>query len=317
LTVQAQTNRALVYREFGSPIAVMKLEHQNLQSLEAQVRVQMLLAPINPSDLIPVTGAYAHRVRPPRVAGYEGVGRVVGVRDDSLSHLLGRRVLPLREGGTWQKYLDCEGQWLVEVPDGVTDDKAARAYINPLTALFMAERWPPAGKRVLLTAAASSCGSLLAHICRMAGAHRVSGTYRSPSSRERLLQTGVIPLQERGEQIVAAASECDLVFDCVGGALLQRLSQAAPVATFVSYGNLSGERPAGLARGIRLEQFRLVDAIQTATPEDWQRRFVDVWRLLANAELPPLKAYKVENWKQALDEFGRAGRGAKPAFAFR
>lgn len=38
---------------------------------------------------------------------------------------------------------------------------AARAYINPLTALLVLRRWPVAGQNIVLTAAGSSCASLL------------------------------------------------------------------------------------------------------------------------------------------------------------
>ena len=39
----------------------------------------MLVRPINPSDLIPITGAYAHRIPLPNIPGYEGVGIVEDV----------------------------------------------------------------------------------------------------------------------------------------------------------------------------------------------------------------------------------------------
>ncbi|MGJ0223596.1 alcohol dehydrogenase catalytic domain-containing protein, partial [Streptococcus pyogenes] len=75
-------NQAVFYRSFGCPSQVLRLEQEELPPLERDYRVEMLIAPVNPSDLIPVRGAYAHRVRPPRVAGYEGVGRVVEVRNE-------------------------------------------------------------------------------------------------------------------------------------------------------------------------------------------------------------------------------------------
>lgn len=91
----------------------------------------MIAAPINPSDVIPITGAYAHRVQPPRVAGYEGLGQVVATSSTS-PFRLGQRVLPLRGDGTWQQRLNCNGQWLVPVPEDIADDIALRGYINPL-----------------------------------------------------------------------------------------------------------------------------------------------------------------------------------------
>ncbi|VEA70088.1 Uncharacterised protein [Serratia rubidaea] len=70
-------NSALWYREFGAPEAVLRLENAPPAALTAgNVRVAMRLAPVNASDLIPLSGAYRHRVVPPAVAGYEGVGVV-------------------------------------------------------------------------------------------------------------------------------------------------------------------------------------------------------------------------------------------------
>ncbi|WP_050747753.1 hypothetical protein [Sodalis glossinidius] len=69
-------NRALWYHRFGQPEAVLSLESTPLVPPTAgQVQVKMIAAPINPSDVIPITGAYAHWVSPPRVAGYEALGR--------------------------------------------------------------------------------------------------------------------------------------------------------------------------------------------------------------------------------------------------
>ncbi len=105
----------------------------------------MRFAPVNPSDLIPVTGAYRHRTRLPAVAGYEGLGEVVAAPYGSRL-AAGQRVLPLRGGGTWQRFIDLDETWLVPVPPAVDDLLAARGYINPLTAMLMLKRWPVAGK---------------------------------------------------------------------------------------------------------------------------------------------------------------------------
>ena len=69
----------LIYTAFGPPAESLSLETAELPALEpGRIRVAMSLAPVNPSDLIPITGAYAHRIPLPSIAGYEGVGRVVG-----------------------------------------------------------------------------------------------------------------------------------------------------------------------------------------------------------------------------------------------
>ena len=71
-------NIVLVYRLFGSPLDCLRLEKRSLDDLSTGlIRAEMSLSPINPSDLIAVSGACSHRTHLPLIAGYEGVGRVV------------------------------------------------------------------------------------------------------------------------------------------------------------------------------------------------------------------------------------------------
>ena len=153
--------RSLVYARFGAPHLVLDHVDRPLPELKAgHIRVAMTLAPINPSDLIPITGSYAHRITLPAVAGYEGVGQVIQASEGH-THLIGKRVLPLRGEGTWQTRVDSPAIDAVEVPNAVPDQIAARAYINPLTASVMLRLWPAKGKTVLLCGAGSTCADLL------------------------------------------------------------------------------------------------------------------------------------------------------------
>ncbi|WP_420256630.1 zinc-dependent alcohol dehydrogenase family protein [Klebsiella pneumoniae] len=124
---QSMFNDAIVYDRYGPPAAVLTLKRLPLAPLAGgRVRVRMRFAPVNPSDLIPVTGAYRHRTRLPAVAGYEGLGEVVAAPYGSLL-AAGQRVLPLRGGGTWQRFIDLDETWLVPVPPAVDDLLAARS----------------------------------------------------------------------------------------------------------------------------------------------------------------------------------------------
>ena len=144
---------ALIYRSFGAPLETLEMEASDVSGLrEDKLWVRMLCAPVNPSDLIPITGAYSHRIKLPAVAGYEGIGVVIDAPPE-YSNLIGKRVLPLRGDGTWQTIVECDPALAVPVPDTISDAIAARAYINPLAALTMLETWPVEGRRVLLTGA--------------------------------------------------------------------------------------------------------------------------------------------------------------------
>jgi len=305
-------NLALWYRAFGRPADVLALETGRLDApADGVVRIRMKAAPVNPSDLVPITGAYRHRLLPPRVGGYEGVGTVVA--GDGAGDLAGRRVLALRGAGTWQSYVDCDPRWVVPVPDDVDDAVAARAYINPLAARLMLMRWPAAGRRVLLTAAGSACANFLAQWAFDAGAREVAGVYRSPTHAASLSALGVVPIPlGAGDDVARAARRADLVFEAVGGALATRILAAMrPDADFISYGLLSGE-PFATGGAARPQRFHLRDRLDSAGPAEWQGWFETLWPLLKRAALPRAHPFPVRAWRDALALFDVPGRRSTP-----
>ncbi len=260
------TVSALWYRDFGPPETVLRLEQRALPPLApGRLRIRMLAAPVNPSDLIPITGAYRHRVVPPLVAGYEGVGRVIDAPENP--DWVGRRVLPLRAGGTWQTVVDCTPDWLVPVPDAVDDMTAARAYINPLAALLMLKRFPVRGRRVVLTAARSGCARLLAAWARDDGALAVTGSFAMRRGRARrpvlrlsiariwTASTGWRPRRISSSMLWAGR----LAAGCWRG--------FTPAATFVTYGLLSG----GPCRSGRRRRIRCASMCAISST-GWRRR---------------------------------------------
>ncbi|MCE0799194.1 zinc-dependent alcohol dehydrogenase family protein [Buttiauxella sp. S04-F03] len=308
-------NSALWFRQFGQPEHVITLEQAELTPRPcAMLRVQMRYAPVNPSDLIPITGAYRHRVMPPRIVGYEGVGVVI---DADNPEWIGKRVLPLRGDGTWQQWVDCPQQWAVPVPDNIPDLLAARGYINPLAAFMMLKQWPVRGRRVLLTAANSSCAVLLAQWATIQGATEVVGVCRKEDQKAMLLQDGIRPLiMDDHEALRITAQQADVVFDAVGGSLATLLlSHLQAEADFVSYGLLSGEPYQAKSYVTRPQRFHLRDTLAVTDSREWQQWFVELWPLLANSQLPDVKLFALAKWRDALREFAVSGRRCKPVLA--
>ncbi|WP_395490978.1 zinc-dependent alcohol dehydrogenase family protein [Cedecea davisae] len=305
-------NSALWFRQFGEPEQVLTLEKTRLPPLcPGTLRVRMLYAPINPSDLIPITGAYSHRVFPPLVAGYEGVGIVEQAHEPEW---LGKRILPLRGDGTWQRWVDCSPRWAVPVPDTISSELAARGYINPLAAWLMLTRWPVAGKKLLVTAAGSACASLLIQWAKAQGAGEIYGVYRSEQHVAELLGHGVIPLSiKNGAAIAEAAERVDVVYDAVGGELATlMLENLNPSAAMVSYGLLSGKAFSPRGKNVIAQRFHLRDVLAVTPVEVWQSWFVTMWQQLDHCNLPGTECYPLEEWRQALALFRKPGRQSKP-----
>lgn len=295
---------ALTYRSFGRPLEALKMETTDLPGVsEGKLRVRMLCAPVNPSDLIPITGAYSHRIKLPAVAGYEGVGRVIAAPRE-YSCLMGKRVLPLRGKGTWQTILDCDPALAVPVPDAISDAVAARAYINPLAALTMLEMWPVEGKRVLLTGAGSNCAEYLGVWAYQHGAKEVVGIYRSESRVTRLEQLGIKPVSiYKTSQISYAARDSDIVFDALGGSVAANIWQRmAPEAMFIAYGLLTGQAiQVDSEPCAHYRRFHLRDSLAGMSVATWQHKFLAIWKLLGQLAMPDYRVFPGQEWRQAIE----------------
>ncbi|WP_368544323.1 zinc-dependent alcohol dehydrogenase family protein [Enterobacter soli] len=310
-------NLALWYRRFGEPAAVLQPENAPLAPLgPGDLRVRMLYAPVNASDLIPLTGAYRHRTPLPAVAGYEGVG-VVTQASEAFAHLIGRRVLPLRGHGTWQQYVDCPAEYAIPVPDGIDSLLAARAYINPLAAQMMLERYSPRGKRVLLTAAGSDCAILLGQWARGAGAEAVYGIHRSPVHAGRLSSMGIIPVDQQDTAAISAiAAGADVVYDATGGGLAEAILAAMPqTGIFVCYGLLSGQTFRQQRALPRVEWFHIRNYLDALSVEMWQAQFRQIWQTLSASQYSSATLYPLTEWQVALRNYQQAGRLSKPVLA--
>lgn len=158
--------RALIFEETGDPAQVLRVkEVAEPTPGRGEVRVRMLAAPINPSDLLYVRGQYGRRPPLPASAGFEGVGVVVAAGPGLLGHMrVGRRVAVLHgRGGSWQEQTVVPAKQVVPVPSAIPDEQAACFFVNPASALIMTrqilrvprERW------LLQTAAGSALGRMV------------------------------------------------------------------------------------------------------------------------------------------------------------
>jgi NADPH:quinone reductase-like Zn-dependent oxidoreductase len=308
--------RAIVYRRYGLPEQVLSHEERDYLAPGAgKVRVRMRYSPVNPSDLIPVTGAYRHRIVLPAIAGYEGVGEVVSSDN---RQLIGKRVLPLRGEGTWQSYVDISEQRIITVPDDINDVIAARAYINPLAALLMIKKWSPLGKNIVITGAGSACSRLLIQWAMECGARHISAIYRTAGRRKILAQAGAEAVScYHSEKILQAASRADIIYDAVGGDLASMmLSRAPQSAQFISYGLLSGKMFSLSGSGPVVQRFHVRDVLENITDVEWQQLFIQLWSRLRQTELPPVRLFDMAEWQQALVLFRQPGREEKPLLRF-
>jgi NADPH:quinone reductase-like Zn-dependent oxidoreductase len=305
----------LIYRRFGSPQQVLEAFESCRGELEpGQVEIGIDLAPINPSDIVAIQGAYPNHNRLPKVAGYEAVGRITRVGIGA-GFAVGERVIPIITSGTWQTHLILDASHAIKVPDFLHESVAARAYINPLSALLMLALVDIAGKDIVLTAGGSNCARLLGQWALNAGAKNVFSITRSDVHDLTLSELGFVPLRhEDALSMNFAAAAC---FDAVGGSFAVQLMESLPSGSdFVSYGLLSGQPIPATPNGIGFRQFHLRNWIHYASAEEILQKFEEVFDRLKTAALPGISEYKWADWPKALNHLSIIGRERKPVLQF-
>ncbi|WP_336715505.1 zinc-dependent alcohol dehydrogenase family protein [Arthrobacter sp. USHLN218] len=289
---------AVLARRFGNPLEVLEVAPVVGQPLGSnEVAVRMIASPINPSDLIPVTGAYASRTTLPFIPGFEGVGVVDGCGDEcTLS--AGQRVIPIGSAGGWQTIKVLPPKWCIPVPVDIDDAAAATAYINPLTAVRMVTQHADSGdvRTAVVNAAGSAISGTIARLLRQRGIRTIGlGRHPEPQTHKRagywteyLDTSREIGLRRLMHQDLL--SEIDLAFDCVGGdegtLLATSLREGGRL---IHYGLLSGQPLSPFLQhqrpDIRIEYFRLRDWVHTTRREDLLKAFAEVFELIRQGHL--------------------------------
>ena len=91
MTDLPDTMRALVLPAWGAPLELRRVPRPD--PAPGEVLIRLAAAPINPSDLMTLKGAYSMPVDPPMIPGLEGAGQVVGAGAGVLAKsMMGKRV---------------------------------------------------------------------------------------------------------------------------------------------------------------------------------------------------------------------------------
>lgn len=279
-------NKSLIYEAFGQPHQVLKIKESCKPSLQDhEILVKMIYAPVNPSDLIPIKGAYAHRIKLPSVAGYEGVGRIIEVGDALSQKLIGQHVLPLHGEGTWQFFVKCPIDHAYFIPESFDLLSASQLYINPLTALLLCTevlRLEP-GEKLAINAAASSIGQVFAQLSKVMGFDLVAIT-RDRKKHEKLRLLGA-----REVRTDLNSLEVDAAIDCVGGQAGNDLAACVrPGGKFQALGLLSGKQVDWAkisSLPIETGIFHLRHWYTKLSVQEWQEKMQMLEQLVTNKHL--------------------------------
>lgn len=325
--------QALELRRHGTvkdSLFLMDKEEQEL--LPGQMRLQMLMAPVNPADLNVIEGKYPIPLTLPCTIGNEGIGKVIETAKNVAGIKPGQRVITIAKLGSWCEQRIVHQEEVILVPESIPIETAAMISVNPPTAWRMLHDFVELkpGDWMIQNAANSVVGRAVIHFAKRMGLHTVNIV-----RREELMQ----PLKDAGADVVLLdeerfsktvrdvtnGAEIKLGFNAVGGICAMEIAKSlAPKGCLVTYGAMGLqplEIPNGLLifKNISFQGFWLSQWHKQAQSYSVKTMFGNIFAILEKSPLsiPVEKIYPLIEFQQALNHAATGSRNGKILFTIR
>lgn len=313
---------------FGPPSEVVRyLDVPEPEPPQAgDVLVEMIAAPINPSDLLILHGVYGALPSLPTIPGKEGVGRVLTMGSRVSGFEPGQLVLLPLNAGTWRERLKVPANQLTAAPEGAPIEQLAMATLNPLAAYFVLQtiqKIEP-GEWIVQNAANSAFARWIIAHAKARGIRTVNVVRRAAQIapiRKLGADVALADGQELGKRVKAAirGAPIRLALDAVGGGATTRMTSCVDHGgTVVCLGTMSGD--AGYVgtndlvfRDIHVRGFWFA-SIRSQLPQEWLAEITaNVLDTIAKGSVTiPVEAkYPLERIKEAVEHAEREGRRGK------
>lgn len=308
IAAAAPTSAKVVrYERTGAPEHTLSVAEEKVASPgEGEIVVQMIAAPINPSDLNMVEGSYGVKASLPAVAGNEGVGVVVAAGPGA-KFAEGDKVIPTAVNqGTWRTAGTFSAASWTKAPEGIPDEYAATLSVNPTAAWRMLEDFVKleAGDVIIQNAGNSMVGEAVAQIAASRDVKCISVIRSRPDfdeEVERLKALGAYMVVSEDyvrtppfKRILADMPAPKLALNGVGGNSATELARNLGAGgTLVTYGGMS-RRPVTLPtsslifRDIQVKGFWLPNSTAPVEP-------------VHNALADLIRADKLKLWMQTWE----------------
>ncbi|MFT5889792.1 MAG: trans-2-enoyl-CoA reductase [Zhongshania sp.] len=314
------------YNERG-PIpqdVISAVEFEAPELAEDEALVELIASPINPSDVLTLTGDYGILPPLPAVGGNEGVGKIVKLGGNGPA--VGQTVMLPIGVGTWATHMVCKTNKLIPVPNEADPKQLAMMTINPPTALLMLEEFVDLkpGDWVIQNAANSGVGSYLIQFAKIKGLKTINIVRRESAVAGVKALGGDVVLVD-GLKLAKQVAEIigdnmpKLAIDAIGGPATDSLGAClASGGTLLNYGLMSGE-PCHLSakslvfRDVTLKGFWLARWFRSATPEKQMAVFAQITKYIIEGKLQTKihAEYPVSEIKQAVAAAAEGGRDGK------
>lgn len=323
--------KQVVQTAIGKPSEVVKVVEADLRSPNAnEVAIAMKASPINPADLLRLSGTHAYVPDLPSVPGIEGVGVVEAVGAGVAKLAVGDVVL-LPYGGAWTERCIRSIDQVVPLPAGIDWLQASMLGVNPMTAVGMltAFRDLKPGDWIIQNAANSAVGKLVIQNAAKRGIRTVNIVRREsliPDLKQLGADVVIVGTTDFAPQVAAATNhaEIHLALDAIAGQASAQLVQClAESSTLIIYGLLSGDpvqlpAAAMVFKDITVTGFSRIRMLSKLGRDRAQAMYWDLAQMVISGELKTAitATYPMTQIQAALTHADQPGRDGKVAIVF-
>ncbi len=243
--------KAIVVENCGGPEVLAYREAEKPTPKAGEVLVKLAASGLNFIDVYHRTGLYP--MPRPFIPGMEAAGTVEACGAGVTEVAVGDRVAYAMNPGAYAEYAVVPAWKLVNVPTSVSDEQAAAAMLQGMTAHYLVTSVYPlqAGETALIHAAAGGVGLLLIQMVKNIGA-RAIGTVSTAAKADLARAAGADELILYTEQDFEAETRrltdgkgVSVVYDSVGkDTFMPSLNCLAPRGMLALFGQSSGSVPA-------------------------------------------------------------------------
>ena len=242
--------KAIRIQEHGGP-EVLKWEDVEVgEPGPDEVLVRHTAIGLNFVDTYHRTGQMKHPVTFPMILGVQGVGVVEATGPDAGSLKTGDRVSYSGLQGSYSEVRLAHADRLIVLPDDISDELAAAAFLRTLTAEYLLRRLHKVepGETILVHAAAGGAGQIICQWAKALGAV-VIGTVGSDEKAELVKGLGVdhaivYTRDDFAEKVmeITGGRGVPVVYDSVGrDTFMGSLDCLSPMGHAINYGTASGQ----------------------------------------------------------------------------
>jgi NADPH:quinone reductase len=304
--------KAIQVQKTGGPEVLTLVDLPIPRPKPNEAIVKIAAVGVNFIDIYVREGRYPAAL--PFIDGQEAAGTVTEVGGEVKSVKPGERVAYTGVLGSYADYAAVPADRLVRVPNGITDQQAAAAMLQGITAHYLVHSTYPLkrGETALIHAAAGGVGLLLVQMAKNIGA-RVIGTAGSDEKARLARDAGADEVIVYTRQDFEAETKrltggkgVEVVYDGVGKSTFEQdLNLLRPRGYLVLFGGASGPvppfDPIKLSQKGSLFLTRPSMAHYIATRQELEQRAGDVFSMIAAGKLKLRieHTYKLEEAQRA------------------